>query len=150
MSIGGIAQNSQVLTPSYVPLGKPAAGLESPESKDQTLPPVEETSASEKNRHQPHLKADAVSADENQRDKEESAHEPTDDESLEHASAAPHETLAASQIDTQSALQIALQRAAALHGDHTQHSVDGAVAVDSFSAASGQTLAPGSLLDQRS
>lgn len=62
-SIGGIPQNYQTLVPSYSPLGKPAAGLESAENKDQTLPPVEEGSASEKNRNQPQQKADAVAAD---------------------------------------------------------------------------------------
>ncbi|HET8711035.1 MAG TPA: putative metalloprotease CJM1_0395 family protein [Spongiibacteraceae bacterium] len=62
-NVGGITQSFQTLTPSYSPLGKSAAGLESPEAKDQTLPPVEETSAGDKNRNQPNQKADAVSSD---------------------------------------------------------------------------------------
>lgn len=59
---GPISQSFQIAAP-YAPLGKPAAGLESAENKDQTLPPVEETNSSEKNRNQPDQKIDAVSAD---------------------------------------------------------------------------------------
>lgn len=66
-NISGPSQSYQSLTPSYTPLGKPAAGLESPENKDQTLPPVEEANASEKNRNQPNQKADAVSSDDGER-----------------------------------------------------------------------------------
>ena len=61
--VSGPTLNQQALTASYTPLGKPAAGLESAENKDQTLPPVEESSAAEKNRNQPKQKAEAVSAD---------------------------------------------------------------------------------------
>ena len=61
-SIGiGSGQNYASFTPSYSPLGKPAAGLESVENKDQTLPPVEEGNASEKNRNQSNQKAEAAS-----------------------------------------------------------------------------------------
>lgn len=66
-TFGGTVQGLQNSTPSYVPLGKPTAGLESPENKDQTLPPVEESSASEKNRNQPHQKADAATGDQQKR-----------------------------------------------------------------------------------
>ena len=56
--------SQSILTASpYTPIGKPAVGLESSENKDQALPPVEESSATEKNRNQPNQKADAVSAD---------------------------------------------------------------------------------------
>lgn len=226
--INGPSQNYQTPSP-YAPLGKPVVGLESLENKDQTLPPVEETSASEKNRNQPNQKADAVSSDaqggngknskqaaelteeEQQQvrelaatDREVRAHEAAhqavggslagaasfrfaigpdgehyavggevpitltalaDDpqatlrnaEQVRAAALAPAQpsgqdrmvAAEASQLIAQTQIQIALQRAAALHSDNTKSS-DGAAAVDSFSTAAGHTLAPGSLLDQRS
>jgi hypothetical protein len=155
-SIGGITQNLQALAPSYAPLGKPAAGLESPENKDQALPPVEETSAGDKNRNQPNQKADAVSSDSEdgrKRNREQPAeqieaereqgHEPT-------AADSDTRTYEAAYQAAGGALQIALQRAAALHGESNKSNVGGGNIADNFSAAAGHTLEPGSLLDQRS
>lgn len=228
-TINGPSQSYQTPSP-YAPLGKPAVGLESLENKDQTLPPVEEASASEKNRNQPHQKTDAASGDaqggngkKNSRqaaelteeeqqqvrelaatDREVRAHEAAhqavggslagaasfrfaigpdgeryavggevpitltaiaDDsqatlrnaEQVRAAALAPAQpsgqdrqvAAEAAQLIAQTQIQIALQRAAALHSDNTKSS-DGAAAVDSFSTAAGHTLAPGSLLDQRS
>ncbi len=226
---GGPSQSYQTPSP-YAPLGKPAVGLESLENKDQTLPPVEEASASEKNRNQPNQKTDAVSADaqggngkkgkqaaelteeEQQQvrelaatDREVRAHEAAHQavggslagaasfrfaigpdgeryavggevpialitvaedpaatlrnaEQVRAAALAPAQpsnqdrnvAAQASQVIAQAQVQIALQRAAALHSDNNTKSSDGAAAVDSFSSAAGHTLAPGSLLDQRS
>lgn len=51
MNISGTGIASPQVTPSYSPLGKPAVGLESPDTKDQTLPPVEESTNSDKTRN---------------------------------------------------------------------------------------------------
>lgn len=150
------SHNYQALVPSYIPLGKPAAGLESPENKDQTLPPVEEANASEKERNQPNLKADAVSGEE--RDGEEKDRQPLvelieEEQQQLRGEPAPEAVTADAQPPVTLApgpLQIALQRAAALQSDHLKSAVDAHAAVDSFSATAGHTLAPGVLLDQRS
>jgi hypothetical protein len=42
----------QSITPTYSPLGKPAVGLESPDTKNQTLPPVEESANTDRTRNQ--------------------------------------------------------------------------------------------------
>lgn len=224
----GSGQSYQSLVPSYSPLGKPAAGLESAENKDQTLPPVEESSASEKNRNQPNRKAEATSDKENDKEKNsqqpnelteaeqqevrelaaidrevrahEAAHQAvggslagaasfrfaigpdgaryavggevpisivtvSDDpqatirnaRQVRAAALAPAQpsaqdrnvALEAVQIMAQAQLEAVLQRTAALQAND-QAKTDGSVAVDSFQSNSGQTLAPGSLLDQRS
>lgn len=228
-SIGiGSGPSYQAFTPSYSPLGKPAVGLESPESKDQTLPPVEETNASEKNRAQSNQKIDAASDKEESKGKNrqlaeelteaeqqqvreltaidrgvrahEAAHQAvggslagaasfhyvtgpdgeryavggevpitittiSDDpqatihnaEQVRAAALAPAQpsaqdrsvAVAAVQIIAHAQLEAALQRAAALQaGDQAKS--DGNAAVGSFQSNTGQTLAPGSLLDQRS
>lgn len=153
-TVSGPSQSYQTLTPSYAPIGKPVAGLESAENKDQTLPPVEETSASEKNRNHPHEKTDAVSGDAHGGNggSDQQAAEP-EEEQQQVSELVAAERLAltqnAAQAAAQTRIEIALQRAAMLQGDHT-HSVDAHTAVDSFSAAAGHTLPPGTLLDQRS
>ncbi|MFT3931872.1 MAG: putative metalloprotease CJM1_0395 family protein [Spongiibacteraceae bacterium] len=84
-SIGiGSGPSYQPITPSYSPLGKPAAGLESVENKDQALPPVEESSASDKTRQQPNQKAEATSDKEKGKGRErDTASELTDAEEQE-------------------------------------------------------------------
>lgn len=147
-TVSGPSQSYQTLTPSYAPLGKPVAGLESAENKDQTLPPVEEANASEKNRNQLHQKVDAIADDAHgggNRDKP--AEEEQQVSELVAAECAALTPEAAALI-APTPIEIALQRAA-LQSDHT-HVVDAHTAVDSFSAAAGHTLAPGTLLDQRS
>lgn len=224
----GSGQTYQNLVPSYAPLGKPAAGLESVENKDQTLPPVEEANASEKNRNQPNQKTDAIADKEDGRsknrqqsneltegelqqvselaaiDREVRAHEAAhqavggslagaasfrfaigpdgkryaiggevpisimavaDDpeatlrnaEQVRAAALAPAQPSAqdrsvaveAAQLMAQAQLEVALQRVAALQsGDHNK--VDSGTAVDSFQSNTGQSLAPGTLLDQHS
>lgn len=227
-SIGiGSGQSYPVVTPSYSPLGKPAAGLESPESKDQTLPPVEESSASQKARQQPNQKAEAASDKEDGKgkardsvvelteaeeqevrelaeiDREVRAHEAahqavggslagaasfrfaigpdgkryavggevpitiaTSDNpqltirnarQVRAAALAPAQPSAqdrsvaseAVQIIAQAQLEAALQRVAASQANE-QAKVGSSSAVDSFQSNTGQTLSPGSLLDQRS
>lgn len=64
MNINGAGITPLQVTPSYSPIGKPAVGLESPETKDQTLPPVEESNDADKARNQfSGKKAEAVPAD---------------------------------------------------------------------------------------
>lgn len=53
MSTIGPALPPASITPTYSPLGKPAVGLENPEAKNQTLPPVEQSTRLDKNRSQP-------------------------------------------------------------------------------------------------
>lgn len=68
---------------SYNPLGKPAVGLESPEAKNQTLPPVEESARAEKNRNQLKDKTDELATDADrrkQRERDAAPGELTDDE----------------------------------------------------------------------
>ena len=149
---GGPGQSYQTPSP-YAPFGKPAVGLESPENKDQTLPPVEETSASEKNRNHPNQKADAVSGDahgDHGKNDQQSV-ELTDEEQQAHELANDSDTHAheAGQFIVQTPIEIALQRAA-LQGDHSKGVIDTHTAVDRFSAAAGHTPTPGSLFDQRS
>jgi hypothetical protein len=55
------------ITPSYSPLGKPAVGLESPEAKNQTSPPVEQSTRPDKNRSQPDRQTDPLAADADRR-----------------------------------------------------------------------------------
>lgn len=224
----GSGQNHQTFTPSYTPLGKPVAGLESAENKDQTLPPVEESNAGEKARQKPNQKAEAVADKEDGKGKNrESPDELTEAEQQElrelaaidrevraheaahqavggslagaasfrfaigpdgaryavggevpisivtvsgdpqatirnarqvHAAAlAPAQpsaqdrnvALEAVQIIAQAQLDAVLQRTAALQASDQAKS-EGSAAVDSFQTNSGRTLAPGSLLDQRS
>lgn len=151
MSNIGIPPTLQTLTPSYALPGKSAAGLESPENKDQTLPPVEETNASEKNRHQPHQKAEALSSDHGGSGAQHQRH-PAESEpqSAEEAIAVIEAAASAGEFKSAPPLETELQRAAALHGDNAQHGVAASTAVDRFNAAAGHTLAPGLLLDQRS
>jgi hypothetical protein len=64
MNTIGAGVASLQVTPSYSPIGKPAVGLESPDSKDQTLPPVEESTNADKTRNQfDGKKAEAVPSD---------------------------------------------------------------------------------------
>lgn len=64
MSTIGAGLPPQQITPSYSPLGKPAVGLESPDTKDQTLPPVEQSASADKTRNRfSGKKTEAVSAD---------------------------------------------------------------------------------------
>lgn len=156
-TVSGPSQNFQTLAPSYAPLGKAAAGLESPENKDQTLPPVEETNASEKKRNQPKQKADTVAGDAHGGSGSDDQPEPEEEQQQVGALvAAEREALThdAARLNAQTSIEIALQRAA-LQADHGKDAdahtvVDTHTAVDSFSAAAGHTLAPGTLFDQRS
>ncbi len=154
MSNIGIGPNYPGITPSYSPLGKPAAGLESAENKDQTLPPVEEGSAAEKNRHQPDHKTAAVSDEERggehgRRQSNESAEaEPQKEQEpaapdLESAASEAVQILALAQLDA------VLQRTAALHAGEPAKA-DYSAAVGSFESNAGHTHTPGSLLDQHS
>lgn len=50
IAIGAGQAQLPAVTSPYAPLGKSPVGLESPENKDATLPPVEESAAAEKSR----------------------------------------------------------------------------------------------------
>src|SRR5579862_7323303 len=64
MNIIGAGLPPQQVAPSYSPLGKPAVGLESPDTKNQTLPPVEESANTDRARNQfTGKKTDEASAD---------------------------------------------------------------------------------------
>jgi len=64
MNIIGTGLPPQQVAPAYSPLGKPAVGLESPDTKNQTLPPVEESPDTDRARNQfAGKKSDAVPAD---------------------------------------------------------------------------------------
>jgi hypothetical protein len=67
MSTIGPALPPAALIPSYSPLGKPAVGLETPEAKNQTLPPVEQSPRPDKNRSQPDNQTDPLAADADRR-----------------------------------------------------------------------------------
>lgn len=49
--------------PSLAPLGRPTVGLESAEAKNQTLPPVEESTRSDQNRDRADARADELPTD---------------------------------------------------------------------------------------
>ncbi len=158
-NVSGPSQNYQTLAPSYAPLGKPTAGLESAENKDQTLPPVEETGANEKNRNQPNQKADAVAADArggSGKSEQQAAQLTEEEEPQTREPAATDRAVRAAevaQLIVPAQIQLALQRIAALQNDNGRNKrggVDASTAVDSFNSAAGHTSAPGSLFDQRS
>jgi hypothetical protein len=67
MSTIGPALPPTSITPSYSPLGKPAVGLETPEAKSQTLPPVEQSTRPDKHRNQPDHETDPLAADADRR-----------------------------------------------------------------------------------
>lgn len=63
MSTIGPALPPPAITPSYSPLGKPVVGLESSDAKNQTLPPVEESNRSDRNRDRSGARTDELSTD---------------------------------------------------------------------------------------
>lgn len=157
-NIGGISQTIQILAPSYAPLGKPAVGLESPENKDQTLPPVEETAAGDKKRNQPNQKADAVSPDA-QDDKGKNGRQSPELTEVEQKQVRELDVIdreVRAHEAAQQAVGGSLAGAASFRfvpsPEGARHAVTSAnaSAVDSFTANAGHTLMPGSLLDQRS
>jgi hypothetical protein len=82
MSTIGSALPPTSITPSYSPLGKPAVGLESPEAKNQTMPPVEQSTRPDKNRSQPDNQTDPLDADSRRQRERESAPGELSDEEL--------------------------------------------------------------------
>jgi hypothetical protein len=143
------------VTPSYSPLGKPAVGLESPDTKDQTLPPVEESANAEKARNQRSgKKVDEVSADSKRNNGKQPDTEPNDSEHDGLVPAKPstqdmQAAAAASQLSAEAQLQIAAERAAALTISSSVKPTDSATVADAFKQAAGNNNAPGSLLDQQ-
>lgn len=82
MSTIGPALPPSSITPTYSPLGKPAVGLETPEAKSQTLPPVEQSTRPDKHRSPPD--SDPVATDADRRKRREhgaQSHDADDDES---------------------------------------------------------------------
>lgn len=151
----GPIQSSQTISP-YAPLGKPAVGLESSENKDQTLPPVEETNAAEKNRNQPNQKTEAA-ADDSKRGnggRDDQKAERNEQEDSQDAEAVidhdAHQQVGALAATASFRFVAGLDGAPPHDDEKTNERIDAINAVDSFNKAAGQVLPPGSLLDQHS
>jgi len=133
----GAPQPFQPVSP-YSPLGKPAVGLESSENKNQTLPPIEESSGSDKLRERLGQRVGAV-----------------DDSNGDHA--APHDEQSEEEAVAESTsadstaavpVQPMLRPLAVAGGDTERNTPSTAKALDHFQQTAHPISPPGLLLDR--
>jgi hypothetical protein len=137
----GAAQPFQPVSP-FSPHSKPAVGLESSDSKDQTLPPVEETGESDRLRERLGQRVGAIDG-EGDPDSNNSA----DGDQPEQQSADSSETPVADLLDT-IPLSATLRPVAMSVDSASQPATTAAKALDQFQQVTQQRLSPGLLLDQ--
>lgn len=139
----GAAQPFQPISP-FSPHSKPAVGLESSGSKDQTLPPVEETGESDRLRERLGQRVGAVAGDANH---ESDLDEKNDGEHSGNPSADLSETPVAGLLDT-IPLSATLRPVVMSVESAAQPATTTAKALDQFQQITQQHLPPGLLLDQ--
>jgi len=139
----GAAQPFQPISP-FSPHSKPAVGLESSDSKDQTLPPVEETGESDRLRERLGQRVGAVAGD---AERGSDSNDKADGNQLEDRSADSSPTPVADLLDT-IPLSATLRPVAISVENSVQPVTTAAKALDQFQQVTQQHLPPGLLLDQ--
>jgi hypothetical protein len=148
MSTIGPALPPASITPTYSPLGKPAVGLENSEAKNQTLPPVEQSTRLDKNRSQPESDPDLTTdADRHKGQREREAASGGHVEEGEHEPAATEREAAPAVAGGSPAFRF-ITGAASAGAEKPAGGADAANAFKMTEAIEPGSV-PGSLLDQR-